>query len=75
MTSAAADLVGFDKLMWGSDYPRTMTAISYRMSLDFVEKPPGSRKNTKHCSLVKTQSIFMDLAIWQFRKNPEHGER
>ena len=24
--------------MWGSDYPRTMTAITYKMSLDFVEK-------------------------------------
>lgn len=34
----AADLVGFDKLMWGSDYPRTMTAITYKMSLDFIEK-------------------------------------
>ena len=34
----AADLVGFNKLMWGSDYPRTMTAITYKMSLDFVEK-------------------------------------
>ncbi len=34
----AAELVGFEKLMWGSDYPRTMTAITYKMSLDFVEK-------------------------------------
>ena len=34
----AAALVGFDKLMWGSDYPRTMTAITYLMSLDFVQK-------------------------------------
>ena len=34
----AADTVGFDKLMWGSDYPRTMTAVTYKMSLDFVEK-------------------------------------
>lgn len=34
----AADLVGFDKLMWGSDYPRTMTAITYKMSFDFVLK-------------------------------------
>ena len=24
--------------MWGSDYPRTMTAITYKMSLDFIEK-------------------------------------
>ena len=34
----AADLVGFDKLMWVSDYPRTITAITYRMSYDFVVK-------------------------------------
>lgn len=34
----AADLVGMDKLMWGSDYPRTITAITYRMSYDFIVK-------------------------------------
>lgn len=34
----AADLVGMDKLMWGSDYPRTITAITYRMSYDFILK-------------------------------------
>ena len=34
----AAALVGFDKLMWGSDYPRTMTAITYKMSYDFIVK-------------------------------------
>ena len=34
----AADRVGMDKLMWGSDYPRTITAITYRMSYDFVLK-------------------------------------
>ena len=34
----AADEVGMDKLMWGSDYPRTITAITYRMSYDFVLK-------------------------------------
>lgn len=34
----AADLVGMDRLMWGSDYPRTITAITYKMSYDFVTK-------------------------------------
>ena len=34
----AAELVGMEKLMWGSDYPRTITAITYRMSYDFVTK-------------------------------------
>ena len=36
----ARDLCGMEKLMWGSDYPRTMTAITYRMSWDFVDKSP-----------------------------------
>ncbi len=32
----AADKVGMEKLMWGSDYPRTITAITYKMSFDFL---------------------------------------
>ena len=36
----ARDLCGMDKLMWGSDYPRTMTAITYRMSWDFILRSP-----------------------------------
>ena len=34
----AADWVGIDRLMWGSDYPRTITAITYKMSYDFIQK-------------------------------------
>lgn len=34
----AADAVGMEKLMWGSDYPRTITAITYKMSYDFIIK-------------------------------------
>ncbi len=34
----AADIAGMEKLMWGSDYPRTITAITYRMSYDFILK-------------------------------------
>ncbi|MCR4594362.1 MAG: amidohydrolase [Clostridiales bacterium] len=34
----SADICGFDKLMWGSDYPRTMVEITYKMSFDFVLK-------------------------------------
>ena len=37
----AADAVGIDKLMWGSDYPRTITAITYKMSYDFITKSRG----------------------------------
>lgn len=34
----AIDMVGAEKLMWGSDYPRTITAITYKMSYDFICK-------------------------------------
>lgn len=37
----AIDTVGADKLMWGSDYPRTITAITYKMSYDFILKADG----------------------------------
>lgn len=32
----AADICGMQKLMWGSDYPRTMVEITYKMSFDFI---------------------------------------
>ena len=32
----AIDEVGVEKLMWGSDWPRTMVDFTYRQSLDFV---------------------------------------
>jgi predicted TIM-barrel fold metal-dependent hydrolase len=32
----ALEAVGHKKLMWGSDYPRTMVDFTYRQSLDFV---------------------------------------
>lgn len=34
----AAEWVGMERLMWGSDYPRTITAITYKMSYDFITK-------------------------------------
>ena len=34
----AADAVGMDRLMWGSDYPRTICAITYRMSYRFFQE-------------------------------------
>lgn len=32
----AASICGMDKLMWGSDYPRTMTEITYKMAVRFI---------------------------------------
>ncbi len=54
----AADLVGIDKLMWGSDYPRTITAITYRMSYDFVLKTPRLSDTEKRAFLGENARRF-----------------
>ena len=62
----AADLVGFDKLMWGSDYPRTMTAITYKMSYDFVVKTDKISEENKKLFLGENARKFYgfgDLSV------------
>lgn len=54
----AAEAVGFGKLMWGSDYPRTMTAITYKMSLDFVEKTKEISEEDKRKFLGGNAAAF-----------------
>jgi predicted TIM-barrel fold metal-dependent hydrolase len=54
----AADEVGMDKLMWGSDYPRTITAITYKMSYDFVEKSPELSAEEKRLFLGENAKKF-----------------
>ena len=58
----AADLVGFEKLMWGSDYPRTMTAITYKMSLDFVQKTTEISEENKKLILGENARKFYAFA-------------
>jgi predicted TIM-barrel fold metal-dependent hydrolase len=58
----AADLVGFEKLMWGSDYPRTMTAITYKMSLDFIEKTTEISEENKKLILGENARKFYAFA-------------
>ncbi len=54
----AASIAGFDKLMWGSDYPRTMTAITYLMSLDFVIKSGKISEENKNLFLGENARKF-----------------
>lgn len=54
----AADEVGMDKLMWGSDYPRTITAITYRMSYDFVTKSQELTDDEKRLFLCDNAKRF-----------------
>jgi predicted TIM-barrel fold metal-dependent hydrolase len=57
----AAELVGMDKLMWGSDYPRTITAITYRMSYDFVAKSDLLSEEEKSLFLGRNAEKFYEL--------------
>ena len=54
----AGELCGMEKLMWGSDYPRTMTAITYRMAQDFVTKSSRLSETDKRMFLGETAEKF-----------------
>ena len=62
----AADWVGMDRLMWGSDYPRTITAITYKMSYDFIEKSSELTADEKALLLGKNAYDF-----YGFKNLPE----
>lgn len=68
----AAGLVGFEKLMWGSDYPRTITAITYRMSYDFITKSSELSDEEKKLFLGENARSFYgfgDLPELPYVKN------
>lgn len=54
----AADICGFDKLMWGSDYPRTMVEITYKMSFDFILKSKEISEENKEKFLFENAKEF-----------------
>lgn len=54
----AADRVGIEKLMWGSDYPRTICAITYRMSYDFFLKSDVLNEEEKAAFLGENAAKF-----------------
>lgn len=60
------DMVGKEKLMWGSDYPRTITAITYKMSYDFISKSPLLTDEEKACVLGTNAMEF-----YGFKNLPE----
>lgn len=47
----AKDICGMDKLMWGSDYPRTMTDITYTMAVRFLLETPKLTEQEKQAFL------------------------
>ena len=68
----AAEEVGMEKLMWGSDYPRTITAITYRMSFDFILKSDRLSYEEKRAFLggnARSFYGFGELRIPDYVKN------
>lgn len=68
----ASGLVGMEKLMWGSDYPRTITAITYKMSYDFVVKSAELSESEKALFLGENARKFYgftELPVLPYIKN------
>jgi len=60
----AGESVGYDKLMWGSDWPRTMVDHTYAQGLDFVRDTEALADADKAAFLGGTAATFygFDLA-------------
>ena len=54
----AAEICSMDKLMWGSDYPRTMVEITYKMSFDFILKSDKLSEEEKRKFLFANAKAF-----------------
>lgn len=54
----ARDICGMEKLMWGSDYPRTMTEITYKMSVEFIRRTDRLSENEKRMFLRENAAGF-----------------
>ncbi len=66
------DIAGIEKLMWGSDYPRTIVAITYRMSYDFIIKSNLLSVEEKSLFLGRNAEMFYgfkDLKELPYIKN------
>lgn len=58
----AAEICSFEKLMWGSDYPRTMVEITYKMSYDFILKSTELTESEKSAFLFENAKDFYGFA-------------
>lgn len=65
----AIDICSADKIMWGSDYPRTMVEITYKMSFDFVLKSNELTSEEKNKFLFENANKFYGFK--NFKQIPE----
>ena len=64
-----------DKIMWGSDYPRTITAITYRQSYDWILLSEELTDSEKYDVLGRTaEQVYGFSDIPQLRYIPNMSE-
>ena len=57
----AISICGAEKLMWGSDYPRTMTDITYKSAVRFIEETKRLTEEEKDAFLGRNAEKFYDF--------------
>ncbi|MBR2407977.1 MAG: amidohydrolase, partial [Lachnospiraceae bacterium] len=65
----ARDICGMEKLMWGSDYPRTMTDITYIMAVRFITETQKLSEEEKKAFLGENAIRF-----YEFKELPKMQE-
>ena len=61
----AIDICGVEKLMWGSDYPRTVTDITYKMAVRFILDTPKLTDEEKCAFLGENARKFFGFDEFQ----------
>ena len=66
----AKEAVGIEKLMWGSDWPRTMIDFTYRQSIDFIRKDSSLTDQEKAMLLGGNAAGLYRLRKPQIERRP-----
>ena len=66
----ARDEVGIEKLMWGSDWPRTMCDFTYAQSLDFVRRTDALNEEEKAAFLGGNAARFYGFPSPEPQRQP-----
>ena len=62
--------VGIEKLMWGSDWPRTMIDFTYRQSIDFIRTDESLTNREKQLMLGENAARLYNLPEPNTKRGP-----
>lgn len=66
----AADTVGIDRLMWGSDWPRTMVDFTYRQSIQFLRQSDAFDNEEKRKLLGNNATLLYAIVPPSHPRDP-----